>query len=192
MTAYSLFPSFVQVYYHSIWSPHVMTLPTRAWLSGADQGEFLGWDDLYHDANDMITALITEWMTLFTEEVVFDFYTIFNYDSEESLPVSVASGVLGLDSGVAAGTISNKAVQITVTWQCLGGFILKTVGLDANPPTDFEKLNPVQVSAGIPGVVDEITALTNGWASRAGTRPLFPKQAAYTLNEKLRRAYHLN
>lgn len=192
MTQYSLFPSYVQIFYHSTWAPHVMTIPTRQWSAGDDQGNFLGWDEGTHPADNMIQTFVTAWADLFTSEVVFDYYAIFNYADEESLAVPVAFNDLSTPGTVSPSGITNKAVQITISWQCAGGFLLKTVGLDANSGVDFEKIGPIDIMTFLPDVVTEITAVTNGWASRAGTQPLFPKQAAYTLNEKLRRSYHEN
>lgn len=192
MTVYSLYPSFVRVYYKSIWGFHVQTLPTLQWEAGAGSGSFVTHAAGTVDADDMINAFLTVWSDLFTTEVTWQYYEILNYADEDSFPVPVATAALAQVGTVAPGTINNKAVQLTITWQCAGGHILKTVGLDANASPDFVKLGPTQIAAAVPDVVAEITATTNAWASRAGTQPLFAKQAAYTLNEKLRRSYHEN
>lgn len=192
MTVYTLFPSYVQVFYHSPWGVHVQTLPTLQWEAGAGSGSFLTHAAGSIDADVMINAFIDVWLTLFTTEIVFDYYTIFNFADEDALPVPVASAALGQTGSAAPGSLTNKAVQVTISWQCVGGFLLKTVGLDANAPVDFTKLGPTELAAAIPTIIAEVTDDTNAWASRAGTKPLFPKQAAYTLNEKLRRSYHEN
>jgi hypothetical protein len=66
------------------------------------------------------------------------------------------------------------------------------VGLDAIAPANFNKIGVTGILALIPEIVANITGSGNGFASRAGTQPLFGKQIAYTLNEKLRRSYHTN
>jgi len=192
MTQFSLFPSFVQVFYHSQYGPHVMTLPTLQWSAGADQGDFANWFPGSVDADSMITAFVTAWADLFTDDTEFDYYSIFNYPDEESLPEQVAFGTLAIPGGQVAAAQNTKAVQITISWACVGGFLLKTVALDAIGSAQFEKIGVTGIIALIPDIVDEITGVTNGWASRAGTQPLFGKQIAYTLNEKLRRSYHTN
>lgn len=192
MTAYTLYPSFVNIFYHSPWAPHIATLPTRAWSSGPDQGTFNAWDLTDIDADTMINEYVDAAAALLTTEVVFDYYQIMDFLTEEGPPVPVAYGDLAQAGTVAAGTIDNKAIQFTVTWQCDNGHILKTVLLDANSAPDHNKLGPTEIASAVPALVTAITAPTNAWASRAGTKPLFAKQGAYTLNERLRRAYHMN
>lgn len=192
MAVYTLFPSYVNIFYHSPWAPHVATLPTRQWSTGVGNGTFLAWDASDIDAEDMINEYVDALTALFTTEIVFDYYQINNFADEESAPVPVAYGDLAQAGSVAAGVIDNKAIQFTVTWQCVGGHILKTVLLDANSASDHDKIGPTGIAAAVPDLVTAVTAPTNAWASRAGTQPLFPKQGAYTINERLRRAYHMN
>jgi len=192
MAQYGLFPSFVQVYYHSNFGPHVMTLPTRQWSPGLDQGTFSTWSATDHAADDMITALVTAFADLFTTNSEFDYYAIWNYPDEDALPEQVAFGELGIAGTVTPGTINTKAVQTTISWACDGGFLLKTCLMDSNAPAQFGKVNALGILTLIPDIVTEVTGAANGWASRAGTQPLFGKQIAYTLNEKLRRNYHEN
>lgn len=192
MAVHSLFPSFVQIFYHSVWAPHVMTIPTLQWNPGADQGTFDTWEAGTTGADGMINSFIDDWADLFTTAVTFDYYTIFNYADEDALPVPVAFGALGTTGTQTPGSLNDKAVQITVSWQCSDGSILKTVGMDAVAPVDFVKAGPLDLASFIPDIIAEITGVANGWASRAGGQPLFGKQAAFTLNEKLRRNYHEN
>lgn len=192
MAQYTLFPSFVQVYYHSQYGPHVMTLPTLQWSPGAGQGAFETWDLASISADTMIEAFVTAWAELFTDDSEFDYYAIWNYPDEDSLPVQVAYNTLAIPGGQVAATQNTKAVELTVTWACSGGFILKTVGLDAIGSANFQKVGVTGILALIPDIVAEVTGSGNGWASRAGTQPIFGKQIAYTLNEKLRRSYHEN
>lgn len=192
MTRYGLFPSFVQVYYHSQYAPHVMTLPTLQWSPGEDQGTFETWAAGSTGADGMISDFIDVWAELFTDDTEFDYYSIFNYPAEDELPEQVAFGTLATPGGQVAAAQNTKAVELTVTWACAGGFILKTVGLDAIAPANFNKIGVTGILALIPEIVANITGSGNGFASRAGTQPLFGKQIAYTLNEKLRRSYHTN
>lgn len=192
MAAFSLFPSYVQVYYHSPWAPHVMTIPTLQWNDGASGGTFDTWAAGTTGADGMINDFIDQWATLFTSEIEFDYYSIFNFPAEDEDPINVYSGSLAILGTVTPGTINNKAVQLTISWGCSGGSLLKTVGMDANAPTDFLKVGPIGIITFIPLIVAQVTSAASGWASRAGEQPLFGKQVAYTLNEKLRRSYHEN
>lgn len=192
MTVYTLFPSYVNIFYKSIWGPHIATLPTRQWSPGPDNGTFLAWDLSDIDADTMVQEYVDAIEDLFTEEISFQYYQIMNFADEDATPVPVAYGALAQVGTVAAGTIDNKAIQFTITWQCDGGSILKTVLLDANSAQDHEPASPIAIAAVIPDLVAAITAPTNAWASRAGQQPLFPKQGSYTINERLRRAYHMN
>lgn len=192
MTLFSLFPSYVNIFYHSPWAPHIATLPTRQWSPGADQGTFTAWDLSDIDADTMINEYVDGVLGILTEEIVFDYYQIMNFLAPDGLPVPVAYADLAQAGTVTPGTIDNKAIQFTVSWQCLGGYLLKTVLMDANSAPDHDRIGATAIAAAIPDMVTAITAATNAWASRAGTQPLFAKQAAYTLNERLRRAYHMN
>lgn len=192
MTEYGLYPSYVQVSYHSPKAPHLMTIPTLQWNQGTGNGTFDTHDAVGIDANDMIQALIDEWALLFPDVVEFDFYTIYDFSDPDGLPSPVSYGALTQVGGVAVGTTTWVAIQMTVTWQCLGGSILKLVGMDAVSSANFAKTGPTDILAFAPGLVAEVTGSGNAWASRAGTQPLLGKQIAFTVNEKLRRNYYLN
>lgn len=192
MTVYSLFPSYVQIYYHTSNAPHTMIIPTNQWHPGDVQGFFDGWDFGERDADTMINDFIADWADLFTSNTTFDYYTIFNYAEEESLPQAVAFGELAVPGTVSPTGANYIAVQATISWKCDNNSILKTVGMDAVAPDNFQKVLPLGLTTFIPDIIAEVTGVSNAWRSRAGGLPLFGLQAAFTLNEKLRRSYHEN
>lgn len=192
MTVFTLFPSYVQANYHSSRGVHVAIMPTLQWSPGGSNGVFETWDSVGVDADTMIQEFFDAYFPLFPTTVEFDSYTIFNFPDEDSHPEPVSFGALGQVGTGNAATTTWVAIQATITWQCGGGFILKTVGLDAVASANFAKTGPLTIATQIPDVVAAITGSGNGWASRAGTQPLFGKQIAYTVNEKLRRNYNLN
>lgn len=192
MTVFSLFPSYVQLSYHSPQAPHVALIPTLQWRPGGAWGTFDTWDEGTIDADVMIQEYVDAVVLHYANNVQFDFYTIFNFPDEESDPTAVVFNTLGQVGSVSVGTLTWVAVQQTLTWQCAGGFLLRTVFLDSIATSQFAKISALDAGITYPALISAVLASTNGWASRAGTQPLFIKQAAFTLNEKLRREYRLN
>lgn len=192
MAQFGLFPSFVQINYHSPRGPHIATVPMKQWSAGVDQGFVEDWVSTLTNADTMIQEFVDGYAFLFPDNTVFDYYTIFNYEDEESDPVPVAFNTLTQLGATAVGSNIWVAVQQTVTFQCEGGHILKIVGMDAIAGTQFLPVGPTVIAAALPDLVAALTSTVNGWASRAGSMPLFGKQIAYTINEKLRKQYKLN
>lgn len=188
--ANSLFPAFVQINYHSVYAPHVMTIPTLEWTPDAGYGLFETWAGGTIAADDMVEQLIDVMLPFFPASVGFDAFTIYTMASptDQAIPrVFKTSAEVGSN-----GTPGNShAVQATWTFKTDEGGISKLVMLDMGNNNSFERVTQATVGVAGQALIDEFTSDANGWAGRDNGQPTFFLQIAYTLNEKLRREYHL-
>jgi hypothetical protein len=193
MTEYSLFPSFVRIFYHSVFGRHTMTLPTRQWnvaIGTGGQGGYEAWDTTPRDALAMITDWVGELAGVTPDSVVYDEFVIYNMLAEDA-PANVVGGgslaVSGTDAtpGWIAGT------QATFTFYDTAFLPAKVVVLDAASNNLFNKVPYAAASAAQVAVFDSYALATNAWSSRAGNRPATPRNLLYTLNRKLRKQYGL-
>jgi hypothetical protein len=143
----------------------------------------------------MINGLVDVLATIMPEAtpavIHYDYYTIFNFEDEDSLPVPVAEAALAQVGGFETPGWY-KAVETTITYHTTGFGIFKLVLLDSASANNFDKLGPLD-SVDFKTALDaEITVLTNAWAGRDNLRPANFTQVARTLNEKLRRSYNMN
>lgn len=187
----SLSPAFVQIQYHSAYAPHVMTLPTLEWTPDADYGLFATWGAGTIAADDMIESLILKMVPFFPSTVVFDSWTIYTMADVEAQAIPRAFKTNN-EPGTNATPGQTKAVQATWTFKTSEGGISKVVMLDMGNNNSFERVTQATVGGDGQAFIDEWTADTNGWSGRDNAQPVFFLQVAYTLNEKLRREYHLN
>lgn len=191
MTAYALDPAFVQIQYHSAYAPHVMTLPTTAWTPDANYGLFETWGGGTKAADDMIEELILLMCPFFPSTVEFDYWTIYTMASPTS-PAIPRVGAASGEPGTAVAPGSTKATQATWSFKTEGGNLSKVVMLDLNTNNSFEKVTPGELAGASAAFVAKWTADTEGWSGRDNTQPSFFLQIAYTINEKLRREYHMD
>lgn len=189
MAENSLSPAYVEVNYHSTWSPHVMTIPTLAWNPGAPYGDFETHAGGAIAAEDMVDALIEVLKAFIPASVAFDGYTIFTKEtaSAPSIPRAFkASGVVG-----TAPISWSKATQLTISAKTDEGGDARLVLMDAATGNDFDLVTPSTMSASYTALFAEWFADTNGWAGRDNGLPYYFTQASKTLNEKLRKQYHM-
>jgi hypothetical protein len=194
MAANSLYPSFVKIDYHSVYSVHSMTIPTLQWddeTSVGGKGQFMSHAGTPTDADAMIKDLIDLIKVFFLATTSFDAYTIYVMDTPTSVPLPVAANSLGV-AGTSVETEWAKAVQTTFTIRTALFGVMKLVLLDAPAAAGFDRIASFDASPEAEAIVDELSDVTNGWAGRDGGRPNTLVQIAYTLNEKLRREYHMN
>jgi len=189
--ANSLYPSYVQIEYHSAFGVHKMTLPTRQWSSaGGASGSFEAWDTTARDAADMVDDLITDIKAVYPSSVVFDLATIYNFPDPDEDPVPVRLLVLG-DAGTAVSSAWSKAVQQTFTFRTLSNGIFKLVLLDVPTDNNFDRVPVSSFTAPFLAIEAELTSQANAWSGRDNARPNSAIQASATLNEKLRREYRM-
>lgn len=189
MTRLSPFvPAGVQLFYHSAFGVHTQTLPTLPYLDASD--EFETWGGGAIDAEDMITALITTFLPLFPDTVVYDSYRIFTQGDEESLPfLRKIANLTGLDGTSVTGGWS-KAVQGTLSALGEDGSKARITLLDSDSNNDFSLITSL-TGAVLPAIMDEWGATTNGWSTRGDSKPNTFLEYSKTLNEALRREYRM-
>jgi hypothetical protein len=194
MALNSLYPSFVVMDYHTNYGSHKMTLPCRQWVESAalgGSGSFESWVSGDVDADEMIQELVERLVPFWKAHGEFDLYTIYNYPTEESEPVPVATKAIGLN-GTNAGTYWDKAVQTTFTFRTSAFGIMRLVMLDAMAPTSFDKILSFDASPEAVALFDILKSDDWAWAGRDNGHINVMTQISYTLNESLRRKYNMN
>jgi len=188
----SLFPAFVKIEYQSANAPHVMSLPTLAWndpLDGSD-GTFDTHGASTVDADTMINDLVDEIAKFYTSGLSFTGYTIFTLPSMTGDPLPKYSAQLS-QVGVTTSSTWQKAVQITMTARTSAFGVAKIVMLDAISENNWDRITVLPGSGNVATLWAEWSDVTNGWAGRDNGRPATFLQVSKTLNEKLRRQYHM-
>lgn len=194
MTAYSLFPAYIQIHSESQFGVHIQTLPTRAWIDPNDiddNGSFLNWEGDPVTLDDMLTTWLTLWKVLFTPDTGFNsaiLFTLVDENSEPLLKRVIPLSIVGTSDGIG----QEKATQLTYSLLDTGGHATKLVALDAPLPVGFDVVSVFgSLTAPEQAVISGFVNPSFAWASRAGNRPLVFRKASYTLNDKLRRAYRM-
>jgi hypothetical protein len=189
--ANGLFPSFVKLFYHSAYAPHVQTIPTKQWYPGiAGLGFFNNWFELPVDASDMIDAFVAKEKVVMPPGTTFDYWEIWNYPDPDSLPQPVQTGTLGV-VGTSAGTGWSKAVEQTFLMRTTGFGLAKLVLLDVPTDNFFGKVAAADFTTPYNDLVNIFMDENWAWSGRDNNRASIVKQATITLNEKLRRSYKL-
>jgi len=191
MAINSLYPAFVQIQYHSAYAPHVMTLPTTQWTPDLDYGTFACWDGSDKAADDMVEELVLLMVPFFKSTVQFDYWTVYTM-ADPTAPAIPRKGAAIGEPGTSAGTGWDKATQATWSFKTEDGGLSKVVMLDLETGGAFGKITPAGLTGDAAAFVAKWTADTEGWSGRDNSKPDFFLQISYTLNEKLRREYHLN
>lgn len=186
--ANNFFPAGVQIFYHSPFAPHVQTLHTLTYSPEDDS--FITWNGGTVDSDTMINDLVATFLPLYEDDVVFDSYRIYTADAENSLPVlrKIANftGVVGTNAG---GTW-RKAAQGTLSALGEDGSKARIVFLDFNSADDWDGIFTLTGSV-LPPIMAAWGDLDAGWATKADSRPATFLEFSKTLNEKLRREYHM-
>lgn len=189
--ANNLYPSFVQVKYHSAYGNHTMTLPTLRW--NADELGLPGTFDT-HDAagiaaDVMVEALVDTFLGFYPDTVIFDSYTIFNAPTL-SMPLvfnPVYAASLAQAGADDTPTGVDKAVQYTIGYRTTTFGRSQIVFLDI--PAGNTWGNVTTPNAAVDAVTAEWTAASNGWAGRDNGRPFTFTNITISHNKRLRRKY---
>jgi hypothetical protein len=188
------YPSFMKLFYHSEFAPHVMTMPHRTWSppgGGSDFGFFTPWVGANIDAEVEIDGLVNLLKAVYDADVSFDRWEIWTKASPTDIPVLVANKPISV-TGTAVATGWNEAVQVTVSIRCSAdNSLFRIVLLDVFTDNFFGKEYDISGSAALQAVFNYVTNDTNAFQSRAGSQPNILRSATTTLNERLRREYHL-
>lgn len=191
MTRFSLEPAFVEIFSHSTFGPHVMTLPTLDYNPGGDTFDVHSGTPV--DATDMITNLVDKLLPFFpdSDSYIFDNFRIFTLDDPDGVPLLRKAGSFTSKEGTNSAPGWFKAVQRTVSALDADGFKCRLTLLDAATGNSFDQETTITPSSSLEALFNEWSDDANGWASRQGARPATFLEVATTLNEKLRRAYRM-
>ena len=193
MSEGSLFPAYYFVRLHSIFAPHTMTIPTRAWnpLAGTNGfGGFQACDSSDADADDMINALVTKLSFLQSSEIVYDDWTIFTKADKDAPAIPRATNSFTAQLGQDGTPGYFRGVQFTYTFFDTEFNKSKLVILDASSNNDFTKRHSyAEMSADEKAVVDVFTLDSWAFQSRKGFRPATVLSLTKTINDSLRREY---
>jgi hypothetical protein len=194
MAVGTLAPAFIEVDYSSQFAPHVMTIPINEWLppdpSGAG-GYALDWNDNPVNVDDVMDLLLAALAELFYSATNFNGYTVWtkaDSDAPNVFGTHVSKSVTGL-AGATTGV--EKAVQTTYTITDTLGHLFKLVLLDAPPITFNRTVGLSALSADEQAVIALLTDEDNFFRSRQNGRPASFRARTATLNEALRRQYHM-
>lgn len=192
MTEYSLDPAFVQINYTSLYSPHKMILPTRAWdgdLGTNNKGGYVAWDDEVQDAFTMITEFVDLLRALHPTTTTFEdaiIYTKASPTAENHPETAIALGVAG--TGVTAAV---PAAMQTWSFRTTGFNLFKLVQLDLVVATNFLPTTPAGTSDLQDDLIADLTDTSNAWAGRDNTRIGSLIRITAKLSDVLRKAYRL-
>ena len=189
--ANNLYPSYVQINYHSVFGIHSMSLPTLRWNAGllGAAGTFdthdaagIAADTMVEDFVDLLAAKVPS-TTVFDNYVIYDAPTLSNplvFNPVYGAALAVA-GTLASPTGVA------KAVQYTIGMRTVLFNRSQIVLLDV--PTGNTWGNVTTPDAETQDIIDAFTLDTNGWAGRDGGRPFYFTNISISMNKRLRRKY---
>jgi hypothetical protein len=190
MAINSLFPSYVQFFYHSAYGQHVQTIPTESYDSGADT--FEAWGGVDVDRETMFTPLIAAMMPFYPETVTYDSWRIFTLADPDATPLLANAGVFTSSNVGTEDTPGwTKAVQGTFSYLGSGGSKGRLNFMDSISGNNFDP----QFTTGPSGILVTLLGVLSddayGWSTRGGEQPTTFLQYSKTLNEKLRREYRM-
>jgi hypothetical protein len=191
----SLFPCSVQIFYRTINAPHMMVVPLREWSpisGGHPAGTNLNWLDVQVDTDDMIVDFIALLLPFFATTCSFSSYVINTYASETAPARPQFSQAL--TGAVGTGGADIPAAQATYNFKTTNFGAFKLVLLDTQVSSTFQPLEALVSPANDNEIALRDYVIDTGFAfsGRDNFRPQLLKRITYTLNEKLRKSYHLD
>lgn len=192
MTIHSLGPSYVQIFYQSGKGAHVMTRPTRffqgtAWVAG---GTYTAWDDTPVDAATMIEDFIDLLLPLFTADINFTSYTIYQKPVTDEPGIPVFAANLTGKIGTSISTAQFYAYAKTYSYMTEDSNTAKLVLLDV--PTG----GVVSKSTILPGGAEGLAAnalldLGAAWSGRDDKRIVAFRSISNDVNDALQKKYRI-
>lgn len=189
--ANNLYPSYVQINYHSVYGNHTMTLPTLRWNAGdlGTPGTFDTHDAVGVAADVMVENLVDLMLPFFPDTTIFDTYEVFDAPTL-TVPLvfnPVYGASLGLEGTNATPTGVDKAVQYTLGLRTTLFGRSQIVFLDIPVGNTWGNVTTPNVIAA--ALLAEFTATDKGWAGRDGGRPFYFTNISISMNKRLRRKY---
>jgi len=195
MAPNSLSPASIEIRYHSLYAPHVATIPTKEWfptsITGA-LGSFTSWLGSPVDAEQMVIDLVTKLKVFVPATTEFDMATVFTQATATAPRIPRSSVTLAI-AGTGASALPTAAWSSTFNFVTTNFGKAKLVLLDAIQPSSW--LAPV-----LPGSFDAATIAldaefsdgNNAWSGRDDFPPASCTKITYDVNDKLQKAYFGN
>lgn len=194
MTAYTLFPAFVRVFYRTEFAPHVMTLPVKGWnviSGGHPSGTFTNNGDDEVDADDVMVALAALLKVFWTDATTLNNYIIYTMEEANSPAIPRAQADLTV-VGTNTDDSWNEAVETIITMRTSAFNKAKYVFLDAPTGGDFPKTVAYPGSGPYFNFLEFMKGVDNPFVGRDGSPIQSFVSITTKLNDKLRAEYHLN
>lgn len=189
--AFSLYPAFFTIEYHSAYAPHLMTVPVVDWNPGLVNGDFVTHNAGSVAALGYISLFVDTIKPFFPATVVFDNFVIYTMDSPTAPAIPRTGAALAVvGTNIAAG--NTKALQATLTMKTSLGNLFKQVLLDMGNNNSFERVTAASLGGAGAAWVAFLQDLDGAICGRDRGAPQFFLQISYTLNERLRREYHMD
>jgi len=192
MTQFQIDPSFVKIFYHSSAGSHIMTRPTRQWegVPWESPGSYLAWDGTTEvDADEMIGGFVDLLLPLYSTDVVFDSYIIYDVQTVEGNPVNVpvwAELFVG-KAGETALPVNHLAFMKTFSFLTTESHNAKIVLLDV--PTGGQINKTGTVAGDELAIVNMFMSVTAAWSGRDDERPVAFRSLNNSVNKALERKY---
>ncbi len=186
-------PYFIEILYAAAGVPHTMRRSTKDWVDPADAdepGTFDTWNGGSVAADEMIQDFVELLLPFYAADTEFLGATLFHVPVADGPANPVRqfafTGAIGTDVSASWA----QAVQISINMRTQSFNQMRVVLLDAVSGNDFSKQFAPNVN-----VAPLVAMLINGdkgWAGADNARPFGFESTTLTLNEKLRRAYHMD
>jgi hypothetical protein len=190
----SLSPGYWVLRTRSRFAPHAQTIPTRlpTFTSfGIENVSYTDWTGGTVAAADMLTAYLAKLADCHPDTTSFDTLEIYSQPTTEDFPQLIAVEAIGT-VGADETTGWDEAVQVTLTGKDTNGNDSRLILLDVHTNNSFGRFSLAAITLAYRDLWGVIADEGNAFSSRKGFRPDALIQQSVTLNEKLRREYHLN
>jgi hypothetical protein len=192
MAPNSLSPASVVISYHSLYSPHKMTIPTRQWfptsITGA-LGSYENWTGIPIDAEVMVRALVDKIKVLVPPSTSFDEVTAYTQLTPTSANIPQKTIALGI-VGTSAGGGNSQAVSATMNCKTDANGTFKLVILE--PPIGanwFAPIKPADFTTPLQDIFIQVAHPANAWSGRDDHKPQVARSMTFDLNDKLQKMY---
>lgn len=190
----SLSPGYWVLRTRSQYAAHTQTIPTRLpsfTAFGIDNISYPSWAGGSVSASDMLTDYLAKLADCHPDTTTFDLLEIFSQPTPDDFPQLIAVEAIG-SVGADETTGWDEATQVTLTGKDTNGSDARLILLDVHTNNNFGRFSLASITTAYKDLWAVIADEDNAFSSRKGFRPDALIQQSITLNEKLRREYHLN
>lgn len=183
--------NFLEINYHSIYATHKQIIPTRAPASPAPGviPDYTSWGGASLPGSDFLDDIVGAQEPFYLDTTSFDSAVFWATLPGDERPTAIAAKTIG-SPGDSEYTGWDKAVQRTWSFKTTDFNFLKIVQLDTPTSNNFGRYTGSLDTAGN-AFVAYMLGDTHAIAGRDLSRPAAFWSLTLTLNEKLRREYHL-